>query len=321
MVSSRRVRLATRGSELALVQARRVGELLRRLDADLEVELVVVETTGDRRGDVPLGSFAGQGVFVVEVERAVLDGRADVAVHSAKDLPSTDPAAGLVLACVPDRSDPRDVLVGRSLEDLAPGATVATGAPRRRAQLAHVRPDLHFSELRGNIATRLGKVPDGGAVVVALAALRRLGLEHRADEVLPVSVVLPQVGQGALALRCREDDAELRELLGRIDLTGPHRCVLAERAFLARLGGGCDAPVAALATTSGSGDPGGPVTLDALVASIDGGSVRRRRSVGEDPIALGTAVAEEILALDGGAPVVRDGPGVSRTAPPDVDAP
>jgi len=306
VVTTRPVRLATRGSDLAVHQARLVGDLLQRADANLAVELVVVETTGDRRLDVPLGAFAGQGVFVVEVERAVLDGRADVAVHSAKDLPSGDLAAGLVLASVPDRADPRDVLVGRSLGELAPGATVATGAPRRRAQLAHARPDLHFSELRGNIATRLGKVPDGGAIVVALAALRRLGLESRVDEVLPVSVMLPQVGQGALALRCREGDAELRDLLGRIDLPGPHRCILAERAFLARLGGGCDAPVAAYATTSSSDGSNGPVTLDALVASADGRSVLRRCSVGEDPVELGTAVAEEILGLDGAALVVGD---------------
>ncbi|MDA8292631.1 MAG: hydroxymethylbilane synthase, partial [Actinomycetota bacterium] len=227
------LRLATRGSPLARVQADLVAARLRVADPTVAVEVVVVETAGDRRTDVPISSFSGQGVFVVEVERAVLEGVADVAVHSAKDLPSGDPPPGLVLASVPDRADARDALVGSTLGGLAPGATVATGAARRRAQLASARPDLAFEELRGNMATRLARVPAGGAVVVALAALLRLGLGERAAEVLPTSVVLPQVGQGALALRCREGDADAIERAGAIDDASAHRAVRAERAFLA----------------------------------------------------------------------------------------
>ncbi len=297
------LRLATRGSDLALFQAELVARRLRGIAPELEVELVVVETAGDRRSEVPIASFASHGVFVAEVEQAVLDGRADVAVHSAKDLPSGEPPAGLVLACIPDREDPRDALVGRPLDALAPGAVVASGAPRRRAQLARLRPDLAFVELRGNIATRLDRVPDGGAAVVAIAALRRLGLESRAAEVLSVSAMLPQVGQGALALRCRADDAMVVELLARIDRLGAHRCVLAERAFLARLGGGCDAPVAAHATPVEGDGSSGEIALDGLVASEDGRVVLRRSSTGGDPARLGAALAEVVLGLDGASEI------------------
>ncbi len=169
------------------------------------VELVVIATSGDQRRDVPVWELGGQGVFVKEVQAAVLDGRADVAVHSAKDLPSWTPE-GLVLAAITERADPRDALVGTRLADLQPGAQVATGSVRRRAQLAWVRPDLTFTGLRGNIGTRLERVPDGGAVVVAAAALARLGLLDRAAEILPTAVMLPQVGQGAIGVECRAGD-------------------------------------------------------------------------------------------------------------------
>lgn len=261
---------------------------------DVEVVFVIVETTGDKRTDVPLAEISGRGVFTIEVDQAVLDGRADVAVHSAKDLPAAVSVPGLVLAAVPERADVRDALVGRALSELPLGGVVATGAPRRRVQLAHVRPDLVFSEVRGNIGTRLARVPDGGALVVALAALDRLELTDTAVEVLSVEVMLPQVGQGAIALRCRADDDETLGMLEMIDDLEVHRAVLAERAFLACLGGGCEAPVGAYATLAADG-----IHLEAMLASLDGTQVIRRRALGADPLAVGTALAEEMLEIDG----------------------
>ncbi len=307
------LRLATRGSPLARVQSERVAERLRARGT--AAELVIVETRADRELDVPISAFAGRGVFVTEVELAVLEGRADAAVHSAKDLPSGAPPEGLVLAAVPERADARDVLVGRPLDDLAPGAVVATGAVRRRAQLAWRRPDLAFSELRGNIAARLAKVPAGGAVVVALAALERLGLADVAAEVLPTSVVLSQVGQGALAIRCREDDLATRELLRAVDEPLAHRALLAERAFLARLGGGCDAPVGALATCSG---PSAAVTIEGMVASADGHVVVRRRHQAAHPAQAGGELAALMVAEDGAGMLLGWGP--ARDSPPPAAA-
>jgi len=257
-----RLRVATRGSRLAQWQATAVGDLLRRADPHLEIDLVIVTTTGDTRTDVPLHSVGGQGVFVKEIEEALLAGDADIAVHSAKDLPSGPPPEGLVLAAVPPRGDPRDALVGRRLDDLAPGATVATGSVRRQAQLAARRPDLVFTDLRGNIETRLGKVPDGGAIVVAQAALERLGLAARAAEVLGVSTMVPQVGQGALAVECRAGDQATRRRLGAIESAVDRGFVDLERAFLAELGGGCDLPVGAHAAL----DADGQVALCAFLA-------------------------------------------------------
>ena len=256
---SRPLRLATRGSALAQWQARHVADLLRGADPGLATELVVVETTGDVRTDVPLHAIGGQGVFVKEVQQAVLDGRADLAVHSAKDLPSGPPPEGLVLAAVPPRGDARDALVGATLADLAPGARVATGAVRRRAQLAVLRPDLVFDDLRGNIDTRLTKVPDGGAIVVALAALERLGRTDRVAEVLSVEQMVPQVGQGALAVECRRDDDRARDRLAKIESSLDRGFVDLERAFLAELGGGCDLPVGAHAHLDHDGQLGLPL--------------------------------------------------------------
>lgn len=247
---TRPLRIASRGSALARWQAEHVLALLRHRH-DIDAELVFVETTGDARTDVPLHAIGGQGVFVKEVQQAILDGRADLAVHSAKDLPSLT-APGLALAAVPERGDPRDALVGLALADLPAGATVATGSVRRRAQLAQHRPDLQFVDLRGNIATRLAKLPAGGAVVVAAAALQRLGLTDRVAQVLEPEVVVPQVGQGALAVECREGDDETGRLLASVEHAGSRAAVDCERAFLAELGGGCDLPVGAHAAPGGS---------------------------------------------------------------------
>ena len=296
MADSRVLRAATRGSPLALWQADHVGRLLGVVHPGLTVETVVVDTEGDRRLDVPISAFGGKGVFAKEVQSAVLDGRADFAVHSAKDLPSV-PIPGLRLASVPERGDPRDALVGASLGSLPPGATVATGSQRRRAQLARLRPDLRFAELRGNMATRLSKVPDGGAIVVAAVALERLGLADRIDETLSVDQLIPQVGQGALAIECRDDDAETLALLLAVEHGPSRRRVDAERAFLAELGGDCDLPAGAHATRA-AGPDGDALGLRAFLASAGSADAVMvdHRSEGRDPEALGRAMARHLRA-------------------------
>jgi hydroxymethylbilane synthase len=299
------LRIATRGSALARWQAADVARELRAARPGLAVDLVVIATTGDARRDVPVWELGGQGVFVKEVQAAVLDGRADLAVHSAKDLPSSTPE-GLDLAAVTGRADPRDALVGSRLADLGPGARVATGSVRRRAQLAWVRPDLTFDGLRGNIGTRLGQVPEGGAIVVAAAAVQRLGLADRIAEVLPVAVMLPQVGQGAIAVECRAGDEPTRSVLAAIADPAAGTAVTAERAFLARLGGGCDLPVGAFALPV----DGEALRIEGLLASADGRVLLRGARLGPaaDPVRLGSALAEELLAA-GGAELAANGYG------------
>ncbi|MHB8439724.1 MAG: hydroxymethylbilane synthase [Acidimicrobiales bacterium] len=292
----RPLRLATRGSPLARWQAEYVAGRLRHAGAG-DVELVVVSTAGDRNRDVSLHQIGGQGVFVKEVQAAVQSGDADLAVHSAKDLPAVTPE-DLVLASVPVRADPRDAIVGTAFSALVTGATVATGSVRRRAQLAYARPDLSFEELRGNMHTRIDRARALGAGVVAYAALLRLGLEAHVAEVLDPSLVLPQVAQGALAVECRRDDVEVHGALSAIDDVQAHRAVRAERAFLAGLGGGCSLPVGALATV---GDDG-VLHVEAMVASADGHVALRRRARGgpeDSPEALGAALAVALLDDDG----------------------
>ena len=297
------MRVATRGSALARWQAEHVASALRTAAPGLDVELLVVETSGDRRLDVPIWEMGGKGVFVKEVQAAVLEGRADLAVHSAKDLPALTPD-GLVIAAVPPRADPRDALVGSALADLAPGAVVATGSVRRRAQLAWLRPDLTFRSLRGNIDSRLGKVPAGGAIVMAAAALERLGRLDQATEILDASVMLPQVGQGALAVECRSDDTSTLGVVAALDDPRTRVELEAERGFLAELGGDCDLPAAAHARAAG---PGGSIALTGLLASLDGHVVLRREGAldridGAAAAAdLGRALARQLLDDDGGA--------------------
>jgi hydroxymethylbilane synthase len=306
---ARVLRLATRGSPLARWQTDHVAALLRAASPDLTVEPIVVSTLGDRRLDQDIWQLGGAGVFVKEVQAAVLDGRADAAVHSAKDLPSNPALAapGLVLAAVPERGDPRDALVGRALADLPPGARVATGSTRRRAQLADLRPDLTFTGLRGSIATRLEKVADGevAAVVVAAAALERLGRLGEAAEVLRPEVVVPQIAQGALAVECRAGDDELRSLLAGIEHRPTRRAVDAERGFLASLGGGCELPAAAFAVVDGDGAG----RLAALLATLDGRVVLRTATTfsgADDPGAAGLALGEELLVRGGGRALLAD---------------
>lgn len=296
----RLLRLATRGSPLARRQADLVAALLVGLHPDLGVELVVVRTRGDRQTEVPLDRIGGQGVFTKEVQAAVMDGRADVAVHSAKDLPSVTPE-GLVLAAVPPRADARDALVGRPLADLPAGAAVATGSARRRAQLANIRPDLCFVELRGNMDTRVRRGEDGSvdAVVVAVAALERLGWSDRITEVLSVSVMLPQAGQGALALECRAGDVSTMALLGALDDPACHRTLSAERAMLAGVGGSCAVPVGAWAERAA----GGSLRLQGMVASGDGRVLVRAERTGQDPEALGRELARYLMEDCGGSSI------------------
>lgn len=300
-----KLKIATRASKLALCQAELVAGAITAAGpkgalAVETVEFVVVETAGDKQLDRPIGAIGGQGVFVKEVEQAVLDGRADLAVHSAKDLPSLGETEDLTIVAVPKRADPRDALVGRGLSELGPGAHVATGAPRRRAQLAWLRPDLRFEELRGNISTRLGKVPEGGAVVMAYAALERLGIADLAAQVLSVSAMMPQVGQGALAIQCRAADEATAEVLRLIDDAESHRCLDAERAFLNELGGGCELPVGAY----GEIGVGGTIELRGLVASPDGLIVLRRALTGDDANQVGRALARELLDDCGGVEIL-----------------
>jgi hydroxymethylbilane synthase len=237
--------------------------------------------------------MGGTGVFVKEVQEAVLDGRADVAVHSAKDLPASTPE-GLVLASVPERADARDALVGSTFDALPDGAEVATGSVRRRAQLAAARPDLVFAELRGNVDTRLEKASRHDAIVLAAAGLDRLGRSDRIAERLDPSLVLPMVGQGALAVECRADDEATHARLRAIDDGDAHAAVRAERAFLAELGGGCSLPCAAYATVQGW-----EVTIDGLLASPDGRVVIRAQAASEAPEAAGVRVAREVLDRGG----------------------
>jgi hydroxymethylbilane synthase len=290
------LRAATRGSRLARLQTDLVAELL-----GVDVEPVVVDTQGDRRTDVPIWELGGRGVFVKEVQAAVLDGRADFAVHSAKDLPSSTPE-GLRLATVPQRADARDALVGRRFDALPPGARIGTGSVRRRAQLAWLRPDLTFAGLRGNMDTRLSKAGGFAAIVVAAAALDRLGRMSEVAEVLPTGVMVPQVGQGALAVECRVDDADTLAALAAIEHGPSRRAVDAERAWLAEVGGGCDLPVGAHATV----DAGGRITLTAMIATSDGRVMLRDTDAGDDPVELGRRLARHLLGDAGGSSLLAD---------------
>ena len=293
-MAGRPVRAATRGSALARRQTSIVARLLAEAGG-VAVEPVVVSTTGDRQADTPIHAMGGKGVFVKEVQAAVLDRRADIAVHSAKDLPSVTPE-GLVVAAVPRRGDPRDALVGCRLAELPVGATVATGSVRRRAQLAWMRPDLTFAELRGNIATRLEAAAAFDAIVMAAAALQRLGLEPDALDVLEPGVFVPQAGQGAIAVECRADDRAVLEALLTIEHEPSRRAVDAERAFLAELGGDCSLPAGAHASDAS----GGGLELTGLLASLDGKVLIRDTRRGRDPETLGRAVARHLLDDCGG---------------------
>lgn len=295
----RPLRIATRGSALALCQTALVRERLIAAHAELgregAVEIVTIRTTGDRVQDRPLAEIGGKGLFAKEIEEALYDGRADLAVHSLKDLETRLPA-GLALAAILPRADPRDALITSGAADLATlpqGARVGTSSLRRRAQLLSRRPDLAIVPLRGNIDTRLGKLAAGtvDAIVLALCGLERLGQAGLATAVLEPEVMLPAVGQGALALECRAGDAEVRHLLRPLDNPDTALCAAAERAMLAALDGSCRMPIAGLAEIAG-----GRLRIEGLLATPDGGTVIRARREGfaSEAAVLGAELGYEL---------------------------
>jgi hydroxymethylbilane synthase len=277
---------------LALWQASEVARLLVAAHAGLNVDLVPTSTTADERLDLTIADLGGKGAFATQVQAMVAAGMADAAVHSAKDLPSTT-APGLMLAAVPERANPFDVLVGSPLDALAEGATIRTGSARRRVQLLAARPDLRFEELRGNIQTRLGKIPHGGAIVMAAAALDRLSIMDPHSHPLSLDVMVPQVGQGALAVECREGDGATAELLAPIE-HGPSRARLEiEREFLVELGGDCELPAGAYAELEADGT----VSIVGILADPSGHPFRRLRVTGDPDSGPGAALAAELRSI------------------------
>jgi hydroxymethylbilane synthase len=292
--------LGTRGSKLAVHQSEWVQARLKELAPHVTVTLRRIQTSGDKILDVPLAMIGGKGLFVKEIEEALLSGEIDLAVHSMKDVPTELPE-GLDLLCIPFREDPRDALIsrdGRMFKDLPHGARVGTSSLRRQSQLLQARPDLSISMLRGNLDTRLKKLREGqfDAIVLAAAGLRRLGWEREITEYLAPEISLPAIGQGALGIEGRGDDLFLRSLLSGLEHAPTRTMVLAERALLHRLQGGCQVPIAAHATLNGS-----DVTLEGLVASVDGKEIIRDmvRGTVADPQSMGIELAERLLARGG----------------------
>lgn len=292
--------IATRGSRLALWQAAHVKHLLEELEPALAISLNVIKTRGDVILDVPLAKVGGKGLFVKEIEEALLDGRADLAVHSIKDVPMELPK-GLLLGCVPPRESATDCLLSSkypNLEALPKGAHIGTSSLRRQAQLLALRPDLRISSLRGNVDTRLRKLEEGefDAIILATAGLQRLGL--KAPFMLPLDPdrIMPAAGQGALGIECREDNYDLLVLLASLEDRNTRVCVDAERAFLAGLNGGCQVPIAGHAHFVDEEN----LILDGLIAEVDGSLVLRGSRSGNaiDAREIGEALAKELL--DGG---------------------
>jgi hydroxymethylbilane synthase len=298
------LRIGTRGSPLARAQADAVRRELSAAHPDLEIETVLVTTRGDKILDVPLAQVGGKGLFVKEIEDALLRGDVDLAVHSLKDVPGVVPA-GLALVAFPRREDPRDVLVGRTaptLSGLAAGARIGTSSLRRAVQLRAARPDLEIVSVRGNVGTRIDKLDRGDldAILLARAGLARLGLEGRATEILEIETMLPAVGQGVIAIEARADDGATRSLAASLSDPATERAVAVERAFLARLEGSCQVPLAAHARETAEG-----TRADGFVSSLDG----RRRVAASRNVAAGASLealaeagrslAEELLAKGG----------------------
>lgn len=288
------LRIATRNSPLAMWQAHHVADLLRAHDPSVVVEYIDTATFADKRLDLPISKLGGKGAFSKEIQTLVLDGAADLAVHSAKDLQAVTPE-GLTIAAYPERGEVRDALVGSRLDDLAEGAVVATGSNRRRVQLANLRPDLIFEGLRGNIATRLGKADNFDAIVMAAAAFDRLEISPPVVDVLEPEVMVPQVGQGALAVECRAEDAALIERLAAFDHGSTRTVVSAERGFLVELGGDCDLPAGAHARLNH-----GQLSLTAILSSPDESQVGRVTIVdttnSSGPAEIGAEAARQLQA-------------------------
>ncbi len=292
-----RVRIATRKSALALWQAEYVKARLEHFHPGLEVELVPMSTQGDVILDTPLAKIGGKGLFVKELEQAMLDGRADIAVHSMKDVPVEFPD-GLELHTICEREDPRDAFVSNnhaSFNDLPEGAVIGTSSLRRQCQLRALRPDLVIRDLRGNVNTRLAKLDEGqyDAIVLAAAGLIRLEMPERITSFIETDISLPANGQGAVGIECRSDDELMKSLLAPLEHAGTRARVLAERAMNRRLEGGCQVPIGAYAELEGD-----ELTLRGLVGSIDGREILRAETRGsvEQAEELGTRLAEQLLA-------------------------
>jgi hydroxymethylbilane synthase len=292
----RQLVVGTRGSALARAQTEEALEPLRVAMPDLDVDVRVIRTAGDRDRRVSLAVIGGSGVFVKEIERALLAGVVSLAVHSLKDLPPRlEP--GLALLAVPARADPRDALVSRdrlTLEQMTPGSRVGTGSARRRALLLHLRPDIEVVDVRGNVETRIAQVRDGSldAVILAAAGLERLGRLDDATEIFPPEVMLPSPGQGALAIEGRAEDPFAREMAMLIDDPASHACALAERAFLDRLGAGCNSPLGAYARMVD-----GTIELRAMIASVDGdrAQISNFHGPAADATTVGVQLAIELM--------------------------
>ncbi len=303
MTRKRSFRIGTRGSRLALWQAERVSALISSAFPDVAPSIVKIRTTGDRIQNAPFAQIGGKGVFVKEIEEALLDGRIDIAVHSLKDMPVELPP-GLALTGVLARQSPLDALCargGRTLSSLPPSARVGTSSTRRTAQLLHLRPDIEVVPVRGNVDTRLRKLETEGldAVVLAYAGLERMGLESAATEVLDPDLMLPAPGQGIVALEGREDDETAARIAAAICDRPTLVVAQAERAFLKRVGGGCQAPVGCLATLEDGGDT---IAVRGLVATTDGARIAREEASGPAAEHVGVArrAAEGVLERGGG---------------------
>ena len=293
----RKIVVGSRGSKLALIQAESVVAKIRKANPSLEVNISQIVTKGDRNRQTRFDQMDGVGVFVKELEEALLDGRIDLAVHSLKDMPTEIPQ-GLHLAAVTERLDPRDVLVSRAgrLDELPAGSRIGTGSFRRRVQLTTYRPDLEVCHIRGNVNTRLDKVSRGefDGVILAAAALIRLGWQDKISEYLPLEHFLPAVGQGALAVETRLDDTEVAELISSTNHLPSWQSVTAERAFLSAMGGGCRTPIAALGIVNGD-----TLKLEGMVADIEGKKVLYASEDG-DAMSLeevGVRLAQKLLGM------------------------
>ncbi len=297
----REIRIGTRGSQLALFQANWVKERLEKAHPAIRVTLVKIKTTGDKIQDAPLAKIGGKGLFVKEIEEALIAKRIDLAVHSIKDVPTELPES-LHLSAIPKREDPRDAFISReslSLKDLPQGAKIGTSSLRRQAQLLHFRSDLRLIPLRGNLDTRLKKLKTLGldGIVLATAGLKRLGLEEKITEMLSTDISLPAIGQGALGIETRIGDQEVEEKIGFLNDPDSSTAVSAERAFLKRLEGGCQVPIAAFARVVGS-----ELHIDGLVGTIDGTRLIRHHIKGpvEKAEAIGIELAEILLKKGAG---------------------
>jgi len=295
------ITIGTRGSKLALWQANWVKDAIRAHHPDVHVELAVIKTRGDKILDVPLAKVGGKGLFVKEIEEALLDGRIDLAVHSMKDMPADIPE-GLCIGAIPGREEPRDVLITRSgqpLDLMKQGSRVGTSSLRRSAQLLHLRPDLIIVPLRGNLDTRLKKLQSEplDAIVLAAAGVRRLGLADRITQILDESVMLPAVGQGALCIETRDKDPRIASVVAALDDLPTRKVVMGERAFLNRLEGGCQVPIAG----HGHIDENG-YTITGLVCDVDGSHQIKQARTGPDTRSeqIGLELAEALLAEGAG---------------------